>query len=153
MPAVSFAAIKNKFYLMKNYFFAAVAASALLFSCKKNDKETTCEKTVAAIAGNYKVTNMTVAGVSVMDQYMDACQKDDVFQLKADKTMIYDDAGTQCSPSGDDTGDWDIVNGAFTITLSSGDQYSGTIINKCKSFELTEDLGGGYKIVTTFTKQ
>lgn len=140
---------------MKNYFFAAIAASALLFSCKKNDKETTCEKTVAAVAGNYKITSMTVAGVSVMDQFMDACQKDDVYQLKADKTIIYDDAGTQCSPSGDGAGTWDVVSGTITITQSSGSgmEFSGTVINKCNSIEVTEDFGGSSKIITTFTKQ
>lgn len=140
---------------MKNYFFAAIAASALLFSCKKNDKETTCEKTVAAVTGNYKITSMTVAGVSVMDQFMDACQKDDVYQLKADKTIIYDDAGTQCSPSGDGAGTWDVVSGTITITQSSGSgmEFSGTVNNKCNSIEVTEDFGGSSKIITTFTKQ
>lgn len=139
---------------MKNYFFAAVAASALLFSCKKNDK-TSCDATVAAIAGNYKISSMTVLGQSVIDQYMDACQKDDVYQLKADKTAIYDDAGTQCNPSGDDNGNWDVVNGTLTITqsLGGGMEFSGTVINKCNSIEVTEDLGGNYKLVTTFTKQ
>jgi hypothetical protein len=140
---------------MKNYFFAAVAASALLFSCKKNDKETTCEKTVAAVAGNYKITSMTMAGVSVIDQYLDACQKDDVYQLKADKTIVYDDAGTQCSPSGDGDGTWDVVNGSITITQSSGNvvEFSGTVTNKCNSIEVAEDFGSNVKLITIFTKQ
>lgn len=140
---------------MKKYFFAAIAASVILVSCKKNDKETTCEKTVAALAGNYKITSMTMAGVSVMDQYVDACQKDDVYQLKADKTFIYDDAGTQCSPSGDGAGTWDVVNGTITITQSSGSSidFSGTVNNKCNSVEVSEDFGSNVKLITTFTKQ
>ena len=140
---------------MKNYFFAAIAASAILFSCKKNDKETTCEKTVAAIAGNYKISSMTVVGVSVVDQYMDACQKDDVYQLKADKSVVYDDAGTQCSPSGDDTGNWDVVNGTLTITQSIGGgmEFNGTVVNNCNSIVVTENLGGNYVLGTTLTKQ
>ncbi|NCU06113.1 MAG: lipocalin family protein [Chitinophagaceae bacterium] len=139
---------------MKNYFFAAVAASAILFSCKKNDK-TSCDATVAAIAGKYKISSMTIAGQSVIDQFMDACQKDDVYELKADKTVVYDDAGTQCSPSGDDTGTWDVVNGTITITQNSGGgmEFSGTVSNKCNSIEVSEDMGGTIKIVTTLTKQ
>lgn len=139
---------------MKNYFFAAIAASALLFSCKKNDK-TSCDATVAAIAGTYKVTSVTSSGQSVIDLFMDPCQKDDVYQLKADKTVVYDDAGTQCSPAGDDTGTWDVVNGTLTITQNSGGgiEYNGTVVNNCNRIEVTEDLGAGVKIVTTLTKQ
>jgi hypothetical protein len=145
---------QNQLYLMKNYFFAAVAASALLFSCKKNDK-TSCDNTVAALAGTYKITNITLAGQSVIDQYLDACEKDDVYQLKADKTLAFDDAGTQCNPSGDGAGDWDVVAGTLTISQTSGGGYdfSGTVVNKCNSFEVSEDIGGNYKLVTTFTKQ
>jgi hypothetical protein len=139
---------------MKNYFFAAIAASALLFSCKKNDKETTCEKTVAAIAGNYKITKVTVAGQPATDLYFsEACQKDDVFQLKADKTMTYSDAGTQCNPADNGTGDWDVVNGRIIITHTAGaDDVEGNVINKCNGFDVTEDMGG-YQFVITFTKQ
>ncbi|MEJ8840959.1 lipocalin family protein [Lacibacter sp. H375] len=139
---------------MKNYFFAAVAASALLFSCKKNDK-TSCDNTVAAIAGNYKITNITLAGQSVTDQYLDACEKDDVYQLKADKTIILVDAGTKCSPAGDGGGNWDVASGTITISQTSGGGYdfSGTVVNKCNSIEVSEDIGGTYKLVTTFTKQ
>lgn len=139
---------------MKNYFFAAIAASALLFSCKKNDKETTCASTVAAIAGNYKITKVTLAGQSVTDSYFaEACQKDDVYQLKADKTMAYSDAGTQCSPADNGTGDWDVVNGIITITHTSNAwDVDGTVTNKCNGFEVTQDMSG-YKYVITFTKQ
>lgn len=139
---------------MKNYFFAAVAASALLFSCKKNDK-TSCDNTVAALAGNYKITSVTMAGVSVMDQYVEACQKDDVYQLKADKTFTYDDAGTQCSPSGDGSGTWDVVNGTITITQSTGSSmdFSGTVTNNCNSVVVSEDFGSNVKLITTFSKQ
>ena len=83
---------------MKNYFFAAIAASALLFSCKKNDKETTCDKTVAALAGNYKLTKVTVNGQNATN-FSPSCQLDDIYELKADKTVVYVDAGTKGSAS------------------------------------------------------
>lgn len=140
---------------MKNYFFAAIAASTLLFSCKKNDKETTCANTVAAIAGNYKITKVTMGGQVVTDTYFsEDCERDNVFQLKADKTMAYSDAGTQCSPADNGTGDWDVVNGQISITHSAGaDDVNGTVINKCNSIEVTQDMGSGYKYVITLSKQ
>jgi hypothetical protein len=154
MTAISFAETKHQLYLMKNYFFAAVAASALLFSCKKNDK-TSCDNTVAALTGNYKITKVTMAGQSVIDMYFsEACQKDDVYQLKADKTMAYSDAGTQCSPADNGTGTWDVVNGVITIAhTSSADDVDGTVTNKCNGFEVTQDMGSGIKYVITFSKQ
>jgi hypothetical protein len=138
---------------MKNYFFAAIAASALLFSCKKNDK-TSCDNTVAALAGNYKITKVTLAGQDITQQaFFDACLKDDVLQLKADKTLIYDDAGTLCNPPADGTGTWDVVSGRITVThTGGGDDFDGTVVNKCNSFEVSEDFGG-QPLVTTFSKQ
>ena len=139
---------------MKNYFFAAIAASALLFSCKKNDK-TSCDNTVAALAGNYKITKVTLAGQPATDLFFsDDCYKDDVYQFKADKTLVYDDAGTICNPPGDGSGSWDIVNNRLVVTQTSGDgaDFDGPIANKCNSFEVTEDFMG-QPLVVTFTKQ
>lgn len=145
---------KIKLYLMKNYFFAAVAASALLFSCKKNDKETLCDNTVAALAGNYKLTKITVAGQDQTNSfYSEDCNKDDIYQLKADKTIIYVDAGTQCSSPDNGTGNWDIVNGRISITHTGGSpDAEGTVKNKCNGFEVTETMSG-VSMVITFTKQ
>lgn len=148
-----FSSKQNQLYLMKNYFFAAVAASALLFSCKKNDK-TSCDNTVAALVGNYKITKITAAGQDQTNSfYFEDCNKDDIFQLKADKTLIYDDAGTLCSPADDANGTWDVVNGQISITHGGGSpDASGTVKNKCNGFEVTQNIGG-VDIVYTFTKQ
>ncbi len=138
---------------MKNYFFAAVAASALLFSCKKNDK-TSCDATVAALAGNYKIVKITVAGQDVTNSYYsEDCNKDDIFQLKADKTLAYVDAGTQCSPADNGTGSWDVVNGQITITHTGGSpDVSGTVSNKCNGFEVSQTTSG-VSFIVYFTKQ
>lgn len=145
---------QNQLYLMKNYFFAAIAASALLFACKKNDKETTCEKTVAAIAGNYKVTKITLAGQDITNQYFsEACLKDDVYELKADKSVVYTDAGTVCASSSSGTGTWDVVSGRLTVTHSGdGDDFDGNVTNKCNGIEISESFGG-QSLVFTLTKQ
>jgi hypothetical protein len=139
---------------MKNYFFAAVAASALLFSCKKNDKETLCDNTVAALAGNYKVTKVTIAGQDVTNTLIsEDCIKDDIYQLKADKTVTYVDAGTKCNPAGDGTGDWDVVSGTISIDHTGyGITVSGTVKNKCNGFEVSQTQSGVTYLVS-FTKQ
>lgn len=138
---------------MKNYVFAVIAASTILFSCKKTDK-TSCDNTVAAIAGNYKVTKATLGGQDITNQFFfEDCEKDDVYQLKADKTVAYVDAGAACSPSSEGTGNWDVVNGRITIThTGSGDDYDGTVSNKCNGIEISENFGG-QTLVVTLTKQ
>lgn len=139
---------------MKNYFFTAIAASALLFACKKNDKETTCDKTVAAIAGNYKITKVMVNGQDQTGAFIsENCVKDDIYQLKADKSLVYVDAGTACSPAGDGTGTWDVVNGTISIDHDGyGVTLDGAVSNKCNRLEVTaSEFGVTY--VVTFTKQ
>ena len=139
---------------MKNLFFAAIAASALLFSCKKNDKETTCASTVAALAGNYKLTKVTVNGQDVTSSIVsEDCVKDDIYQLKADKSLVYDDAGTECSPAGDGTGNWDVVSGTISIDHDGyGVTFDGTVKNKCNAFEATA-TESGITYILTFSKQ
>ncbi len=138
---------------MKNYFLAALAATAILTSCKKEDK-TSCDNTVAAIAGNYKITKATFAGQDFTNQmFSENCLKDDVYELKADKTVIYKDAGTACSPSSEGTGTWDVVNGRITIThTGDGNDFDGNVSNKCKSIEISESFSG-QTLVVTLTKQ
>lgn len=144
---------QNQLYLMKNYFFAAVAASALLFSCKKNDK-TSCDNTVAAIAGNYKLTKITVNGQDVTSTFIsEDCVKDDIYQLKADKSLVYDDAGTICNPAGDGVGTWDIASGTISIDHDGyGVSVDGTVKNTCKGFEVSQTQSGATYTVF-FTKQ
>ncbi len=138
---------------MKKIFFAAIAASALLFSCKKNDK-TSCDSTVAALAGNYKLTKITVNGQDVTSTLIsEDCVKDDIYQLKSDKSLVYDDAGTNCSPAGDGTGNWDVVNGTISIDHDGyGVTFDGTVKNNCKTFEATA-TESGVTYVLLFTKQ
>lgn len=138
---------------MKMSLLSAFAVATLFVSCKKEDNKA-CDNTVAAIAGNYKITKITLAGQDVTANFFnDDCEKDDIFELKADKSMLYKDAGTACSPSSAGDGSWDIVNGTITVTHSgSGMDVSGTVSNKCNGFDVTQTQSS-ITLVTTFTKQ
>lgn len=145
---------------MKKYLFATLVLTTAFVSCKKKDSTpSTCDATVAAVAGNYKITKitLTVAGISTdatSTFLSETCLRDNVFQLKADKTLVYADAGTACSPSAAGTGTWDIVSGKITIT-HDGDGIvvaDATITNNCSSFTATE-TDSGTSIKYTFTKQ
>ncbi len=146
---------------MKKIILLAFTATALFSACKKkNDTPKTCDVTVARIAGNYKITriellvNGTPSGTDVLANYLDPCERDDIYQLKADKTLIYQDAGTLCSPTSAGTGTWDITGGKLRMVNSGAgiDINSGTVNNYCTNFT-ADDNFGGLSIRYTFTKQ
>ncbi len=143
---------------MKKVFIPALGLVALMASCKKSDSNKSCEVSVAAIAGNYKVTKIetVVAGTAsdVTTTFLDPCERDDIYQLKTDKTVVYQDAGTVCSPSGAGTGTWDVVSGKLTISHSGSgpDVAAATVSNNCSSIVAEESFGGG-SLRVTMTRQ
>jgi hypothetical protein len=145
---------------MKKLLILAVAASATFASCKKKDDVKSCEATVAGIAGNYKITKIDIvvngvaSGTDVLSQYLETCEKDDIYQLAADKKVTYQDAGTACSPASSGSGAWDVVNGKLTITHNGSgfDIASGTVTNNCNNL-VVDDSFGGATLRFTFTKQ
>jgi Lipocalin-like domain len=134
---------------MKKLLILVVAASATFASCKKKDDVKTCDATVAGITGNYKITKVEAVAGGVTNDVTStylfvACEKDDIYQLKADKTVTYQDAGTACSPSSAGTGTWDVVNGKLTID-HDGDGYSfiaAGVKNNCTNIVIEESVGG-----------
>jgi hypothetical protein len=145
---------------MKKLLILAVAASATFASCKKKDDVKTCDVTVAGIAGNYKLTKMELiangvpSGTDILSQFYDPCERDDIYQLAADKKVTYQDAGTTCSPSSAGTGTWDVVNGKLVITHtgSGTDITSGTVKHNCSNIVVDDNFGGA-SFRYTFTKQ
>jgi hypothetical protein len=84
-----------------------IAFAVLLVSCKK-------EKDDAGITGRYKMTALVeITAAGEVDQFplIDDCVKDDVLEFKSNKTYVYTDAGTVCTPSGNDTGTWENAGG------------------------------------------
>ncbi len=143
---------------MKKVFIATCCLAFALGGClKKGTTEVTCEVSVFSVAGNYKITKIeNISGGSVTDvtdTYLSACQKDNVFQLMGNKTAIYQDAGTVCSPAADGTGTWDIVDGKLTVTTSGTglDITNALVFNSC-SYIVLEESNRGASIRVTLVR-
>ena len=130
---------------MKKSILALSVVSILFTACKKDkDEPAAVTPTVENLSGSYKLDKITAkAGTSaespVTDEWVDACQKDDIQKLNANLSYEYQDAGTACDPSGSYSGSWKL-NSATSIELD-GDSYAIRKFNG-KSLELTEDFGG-----------
>jgi hypothetical protein len=105
--------------IMKKLFILVSVFLFLSTACKKSSSSgTTCDKTVAGIAGDYGVTKIqsSLLGDITNTVLPDPCDRDDKVQLKADKTVNLVDAGTVCSPANTGSGSWDVVSGKITIS-------------------------------------
>lgn len=113
---------------MKKTFisFTILLAATLVFTgCKKEndtDEDDDCPITVEDIAGKYKLFSVVLVEASgqrdVMHEIYEDCELDDINELKADKTFVYTDGGSVCSPSGSTSGTWNISG--RILTLNSG---------------------------------
>jgi Lipocalin-like domain len=146
---------------MKKVLLVASIGLLLFTACKKKDDAapTTCELTTAGITGTYKLTKVelnTGAGFSdVTNVFLDACEKDDLYNFNAAGVFILTDAGVACSPSGTSTGTWSVTSSKLTFSspgLNGVDLTNATLSdNNCKSFIATESAGG-FTTRATFTK-
>ena len=134
---------------MKKVLFA-LSAVVLLASCSKDDDNSNqpITPTEANLQGNYKLQSLTVNGQDVM-AFMDACEKDDVFSLKANDMFDYVDAGTVCSPAGDYSSTWNLISS----TQIDIDGEVGTIKSWNGSVLVVEDNTSGMNSVITLKKQ
>jgi len=119
----------NYFASFKN-FLSCFFILLLTASCQKEKDDTAdpCPKTVAGIAGNYKLASLTYkASATSAEQdyllFMDGCERDDIISLEANGTYNYQDAGMACSPDGTYSGTWGIAGNAI---ISDG-VVNGTI--------------------------
>jgi hypothetical protein len=142
---------------MKKISILALSAVVLLASCKKDKDAANCEVSVAGIAGSYKISKVEaiIIGTSqdITSTSVEACKRDDVYVLKADKTVSYQDAGTVCSLNGTGTGTWDIVNGKLTLNANGTDFDGAAVSNNCSGIVVEETVGNGSSLRTTFAKQ
>ena len=103
-------------------FLLILTLASVLYSCKKDkdgDGGGGNKITKDKIAGSYRLVSMmyksgTNPAMELLD-YFDACEKDDITTLKTNNTYTVSDAGTQCSPPGDDSGTWDLPNTSSII--------------------------------------
>jgi hypothetical protein len=144
---------------MKKLLVALFSLILLATACKKgNDtSKDAADITVENIAGSYKITSIksSVSGSPfVPADYRDACQKDDVIELKADNNYAYHDLGTVCQPAGDITGLWQLDG--TTISCPNDDQMNGEITSfngSTMELTLTSTEGGISMIVKTTLKK
>ena len=141
---------------------AAGAAIFVFISCQKsvddfyNNGAPASARTVENISGVYSLKALTWSylstTVSIYDS-LDTCEKDDLYKFNADMTMNLIDAGSPCSPPGDETQPWILRNDSIFL----GSSANGA---KIKSFDgttlvLTGTPGSDPNVsaVTTFVKK
>jgi glutamate synthase domain-containing protein 3 len=134
-----------------------LASVAFVSACKK-DKDDSLAVTKENLAATYTLVSIKAKATNVPEQdvtdyLLDACQKDDEITLKTDGTYTYTDAGTACSPKGDDSGSWSLSGSTLTI-----DGYAnGTVKTLNKGtlvVEATETNSGiTYTYTTTYNRK
>jgi hypothetical protein len=113
---------------MKKFLFSALAITLLFSACKKEDKE---EKAVTPtkenLSGIYKITKImgkqgSAAEQDVTGDWLDECERDDLYKLNTDYSYEWIDAGTKCFPAGGYTDSWNLLN-SLTVVID-GDTYN-----------------------------
>ena len=136
---------------MKKLLFGLLSLTLLTTACKKSKDAPAVTK--ENLAGSYKITSIkaSINGSPFVDaDYRDACQKDDIIELKADFTYSYHDAGTVCNPAGDATGTW-ALDGT-TISSPDNAEINGDITSfDGSSLEVTVNSTDGGTIITAKT--
>ena len=149
---------KTSIHLMLSIIFATI----ILAGCTKSKDSEPVGVTKENLAGSYKLTALKSKTNIIPDEVdsygeLEACEKDDIYTLRADFTADYTDAGTKCDPDGSYPNvNWQLDGNNIMIPGSSSD-YSGVV----KSYDgKTLVVEGSYSIgsisVTvkaTFTKQ
>ncbi len=148
---------------MRTKTLATVILLFILFSCKKNDNKSNCDKTMASIAGTYSIAKVELGlngSFTDFTSTIEDCNRDDRLSLNSNGTTSYQDLGVKCSPPADGTGTWSISSaGKITITDNTGgasDVSQGDITSyDCSLLVITEpDPSGdpGSKTRVTFKK-
>jgi len=119
-----------------------VLSAFVLFSCSKDkDEDSSCATNTASISGPYKITAMTYkespssAEMDYLNIILDeACRRDDIYTFNTNDTYQIADAGSVCSPAGDENGTWSLSGNTMTIdgdpaTIGSFDCKTLVLVN------------------------
>ena len=134
-----------------------VIITTSFFSCDKNedDPPPTCPQTVASIAATYKLTSLRFrpAGGTESDIIgsLNACERDNLLILNANRTFAHQDAGVVCSPALNYAGDWDITGSAIRLETETGTIVSFDCTNLV--FYVNNKPGAGDRMTYKYTKQ
>ena len=135
---------------LKKFFVALFAVASLAACSKDDDNNTNCDETTAAIAGTYKITKVTAAGVDVTASIPE-CERNATWVLNANGTVSYTEP-TTCT-GGNGTGNWSVTGTTIAITQDGmGSDFSGTVTNNCTNITISESIAGA-AYVTTMTRQ
>ena len=139
---------------MKKILFAILTTFFIYGSCNKGDTpgpdpvRPDITPTVQNLVGNYKLvkyTNILPNGTEqdITDTGVPACEKDDIYQLKASLVYEVNDGANHC-PSGGFTSTWSL-NGT-TLTIQNGDIYTIRRFNGTDLELKREVLPGTYTV-------
>lgn len=144
---------------MKKIIFLSILTVLFFTACKKDNDTPSCTTNAASIAGAYKITAATYKATATSTEidyfntlFPNACERDDVFTLQTNGTYQLKDAGTVCSPSGDDNGTWSFVSAnsmiidGDAIILESFDCKTLVLVN-------TDTQVSGDRLKLTLTRQ
>jgi hypothetical protein len=140
----------------------ALAIIAGFASCKKTETPApnTCVPSVTTIAGTYKISSIKYklsASATEADLFIDApdCQKDDTYQLNADGSVVFEDAGVSCGlpPAPGLPTSWSLVSDNTRIQMA---EYNMLIVSfDCSKLVVAESdiFAVGDTRTTTYVKQ
>jgi hypothetical protein len=139
--------------MLKKILAVSFLAVSLL-GCKKDDEViNTTTPSKDQLVGTWRQTAETTNGVNTWNTTNhQACEMDDNLKLNSDNTYTYTDAGTVCSPSGNDAGAWSISGSTLTV-----DAYPLTVENFNGSTLSLKEIytfgGTTYTVIAVFTRQ
>ncbi len=121
---------------MKKHYLNCIPAVALislsLAGCTKKDAPLEEKLTTQTLTGRYKLTELTgetaiTPPISAMGK-LDACELDNIYELNADSTANYIDAGTKCSPEKSYSFKYNMTsNTVFLIRIQSPYLQGGSV--------------------------
>lgn len=113
---------------MKQIFSILFSVLLLAFtSCNKKGDDTLPDVTPTQtnLVGTYKpVKVISTQGADITTEWLENCEKDNLFKLNADLTYLVIDNGVLCATSRFTSGNWSLTN-STTIVL---DNEVGTIV-------------------------
>jgi hypothetical protein len=119
----------TRFYQPTKISLAIFIGLIFFGSCQKPTKnDDVCPLNMSAIAGNYVLIAIKYKATATSPEqdymiFMEACEKDDIITLNGNGTYSYTDAGSVCSPDGNDSGSWSLSGN----TIISDGVVAGTV--------------------------
>lgn len=154
---------------LKTLALMGICATMAISSCKKDDddKKEETTTTAASVEGTWKMTAQTLTMSSggqteTEDMYADleACEKDDLTRLSADKKVTHLAGATKCDPSDPDSeagGTWSLSADGKKLTLDDGgpEVYDVVLLDSktCKLRISDTDMGVTYTMNMTLARQ